>query len=239
MVNWIKVSGVSGAIAAVAAVLALFPQFQNASSVSDTVAVSDTAGRPKQVASTPSTSPPTTGRCADPNGHVTACGNADAGVVVNVASCTTDAALAALGINASRQLDVTAASVADLCVVAPGNRAKDEGATSADVLRLAGGESVPHLTLCYASANGPEVLCSQPHLHEYVGPWMPYDGISDTKTLCDATARKYTGRTFDAPNEPLQLGLLRGDDNGKPYYRCAISTYTPRTGSVWKIGSKQ
>jgi hypothetical protein len=178
----------------------------------------------------------TNSACIDSGGRVLRCDIDQAGLIVTGSPCATESALRGLGIDTGlRQLSVVASPTLDgRCRLVPGEVAARAGATAEDIRRLASGETVSSISLCFATEEGPEIACSRPHAIEYVGPWQDYDGRSQAQTLCDGQARRYTNRTFDSPTEELKLTLLTLPGS----YRCAVEAASPMDKTVWQIGGR-
>lgn len=230
MTDWGKVGGISAAVGAIAAVVALVPPLLPTSvppAGSPAVLTPPTARTPS---APPATTPATTCRAED--GQPAPCTDTGAGLVTAVDPCTPEDALRTLGIDPDlRQLDVRAEVVEGHCLIFPGAVAHRAGASADDIRRLPASEAATILSLCYASASGPEVACSTPHTIEYVGPWLDQTQGSADK-LCDDAARRYTNRTFDSPTEELAVVKLTAP--GK--FRCAVTAPQPLTSSLWQIG---
>lgn len=237
--DWGRIGGIASVVGGVAAVIALVPAFGIGliGSGSTATVESDRQGSGAESTRSPASgaTPTAQADCLDQTGQPVTCGAVGAGLVVETPSCTVDEALQALGVDPQlRQFDLVASVVSEECRLAPGALALAAGASAADIRAAAAGEAAARLSLCYATASGPEAPCSTTHVIEYVGPWRPDDGGDSGDALCDTDARRYANRTFDAPDEPLTVVLLRS--NGE--YRCGIAAVTPLTRSVWQIGGQ-
>lgn len=237
-VDWVKIGGIGSLLGGIAAVVTLI--------VATTVDEEEPPDNPTVTTGQPATQPEASSVfteatnpadvCLDEGGNTVHCAAPTAQLLVDVAPCSTTAALNQLGVDTGlRQFDIEAAEVDAGCLLSPGARASRAGATAADILGLVAGETVSVLSLCLATDEGPEVSCAEPHSIEFVGPWQPYDGRSSVNELCDAPARRYTNRTFDSPAEPLKLVRLVGDGQ----YRCAIKSNQVLSESVWRLGGGQ
>ena len=225
IVDWVKIGSIAGVVGAVAAVLTFaFPRDSSGGGAQPPTSTS-------QLTSTQS-SAPAGGDCIDGQGQPAGCMDSDAGLVVAASPCDVDVALRTMGVDTGlRQVDVRAEVVGERCVLKPGALAAPAGASAQDIRRLGTAESVPALSLCYATQGGPEVPCSAPHTIEYVRPWQTNDDGQATQ-VCDAAARRYTNRTFDSPTEELKVGALKASGQ----FRCAVAAPEPLTASVWQIG---
>lgn len=240
MADWGKIGGIAGVVGAVAAVVALIPPLLSTAvppAGGDAALTAPSAWTPsaqagwQPVPTTDNTTTPAT-ICRAEDGQPAPCTDSGAGLVSAVDRCTPEDALRTLGIEPGlRQLDVRAEVVDGHCLLLPGAVAERAGASAEHIRGLPASEPATILSLCYASASGPEVACSAPHTIEYVGPWLDQtQGSADQ--VCDAAARRYTNRTFDSPTEELAVVMLTAP--GK--YRCAVAAPEPLTSSLWQRG---
>lgn len=241
--DWGKIGAIGSLIGGLAAAAALIPtvlvpmlntpnQAQPAVSTSP-AAPAASSGQPAPAASASPARPAVAGDCVSSTGASASCAEPGSLLVTSANPCTSDAAQAALTIDTHlRPLNVEAVTIKTMCALRPSALATAAGATAEDIRRAATGEAIASLASCYATTAGPEVACSQPHVIEFIGRWTAWDGHSPAKTLCDDAARRYTGRTFDEPSQPLKLILPTGSGQ----YRCAVQAPSPLTKSVWRIG---
>lgn len=234
MADWVKIGGIAAVVSAVVAVggaLASGVVSLGGGAESRTPAAVATQQVVQPTSKAPEV-PAGEADCLDPTGSAIACADSAAGLAVSAEPCDSDAALRWLGVDTGlRQVAVEAKDVDGQCLLTPGDSARAAGATAADIRVLSNGESVPSLTLCFATESGPEVPCSSPHRIEYVGQWLPDDGGSSAQQACDAAARRYANRTFESPTEELGVVVLRTSDS----YRCGISAPKSLDSSLWQI----
>lgn len=239
-INWVAVGALATvAMAAVAIWQIVVPMLaQPGPSVAPRI-ISSTHGAAPEAARGSEGATGSDGACIDRAGNQAACGQSGSGLVVSAAQCDVATALAMVAVDAGRQLDVSAEQVGGACALFPGANAAAAGATALDIKAAAAGESAPKLAVCYAGDSGHEVVCSQPHLIEAVSGWITAsEDAKARQARCEALARDYTGRTFDAPNEPLSVVVLSSGDASAPF-RCGVKTPAAFADSVWQIGGRQ
>lgn len=237
-INWVAIGTLATVVMAAAAIWPIVgPMFGQPGASESPRIISSTPAATPQVDRASAGVPGVV--CIDRAGNQAACGASGSGLVVNAANCDTAMTLASLGVHAGRQLDVSSAQVGDTCALLPGANAASAGATAVDITTAVAGESAPKLAVCYAGDSGPEVVCSQPHLIEAVSGWITAsEDAKARQARCEALARDYTGRTFDAPNEPLSVVVLSSGDASAPF-RCGVKTPAAFADSVWQIGGRQ
>lgn len=237
-VDWVRIGGIGSLLGGIVAVVSLVVATtvdKGEAPDSPTATTRPTRTQP-EASSVPTEATNPTDMCIDEGGNAVHCAAPTARLLVGVAPCSTTAALNQLGVDTGlRQFDIEAVEVDAGCLLSPGASASRAGATAADILGLVAGETVSVLSLCFATDEGPEVSCAEPHSIEFVGPWQPDDGRSSVNELCDAPARRYANRTFDSPAESLKLVRLMGDGQ----YRCAIKSNQVLSQSVWQLGGGQ
>jgi hypothetical protein len=175
--------------------------------------------------------------CVDQNGGSTACDTALSYLVTKVSPCTADAALRQFGIDPDeQQLDLEAKSADSTCLLRPGARARAEGATARDVVRLKNGVVDSRFRLCLTVDSGSIVACTQRHFTELVTPSKSGDVLSDVGS-CLQPARRYTLRTLDDPFGELQPVLLKSSSDRGPTYQCGVRSNQELNGTIWHLGT--
>jgi len=175
--------------------------------------------------------------CVDQNGATTACDTASGYFVTKLSPCTADAALRQFGIDPEeQQLDLEAKSADSTCLLRPGAKARAEGATARDVVRLKDGVVDSRFRLCLTVDSGSIVACTQRHFTELVTHSKSGDVLSDVGS-CLQPARRYTLRTLDDPFGELQPVLLKSSSDQPSTYQCGVRSTQELDDTIWHLGT--